>query len=679
VEPTQPNPLPAAAPPAVRTHLLAALLLAGAILAAYANTLRVPFLLDDTGSIVDNPSIRQLWPPGAVLAPPAQAGFGGRPLANLTFALNYAVHGLDVRGYHVVNLALHAAAALVVFGLLRQTLALPRVTARLPLAPAEGTAVAGGAAAIWALHPLHTEAVTYLSQRTEVLMALCYLLTLYGFVRAGRTPARRWRVVAVGACLLGMAAKEVMVTAPVMVWLYDRTFVAGSFRAAWRARRGLYGALAASWLLLLFLLLEVGERGVGFSVVRWWEYALTESRAVLLYLRLAFWPAPLVFDYGLGVVREPAEVGLHLLGCAALLAATGAAMWRAPLLGFAGAWVLLILAPASSVIPVAGQPIAEHRMYLPLVALAAGVAVTLQYWLGRRAVFATALVALVLGAATFARNRDYRDALTLWRDTIAKRPDNARAHAAFGAALLEARQTAPARAALERALRLDPGLAEAHNNLAAALQELGRTADAIPHFTAALRLRPGRADTHYNFGNALLELGRVSEAIAQQRQALLLRPAFSEAECALAHALAAAGRPEEAIGHFRAALRRQPALAAAHFGLANSLARQGRPAEAVAHYEATLRATPGAVEARYNLGSILLSLGRPTEAIPHFRTAVELKPDFAEAYNNLANALALSGDLAAAMRHYETALRLQPDLAAARQNLEALRRGATPR
>ncbi len=655
--------------PATRWWFPALLLLAGVL--AYSNVWHTPFVLDDQASVVDNASIRRLWPPGDVLSPPAGAGVGGRPLANLSFALNFAAGGLAVEGYHVVNVALHLVSALLLFGLVRRTLQLPAWSGRFP--PATADRLGFATAFLWVLHPLHTEAVTYISQRTEILMGFFYLLAFYCFTRGAQEHPRRWFAATVLACLAGMATKEVMVTAPVMLLLYDRTFVGGSFRAAWAERKKLHLACAASWALLLFLLVDVQERGVGYAAVTWWEYALTSCRAIALYLRLALWPAPLVFDYGTDVARSPLEVWPQALALTALAAATAWALWRSPRAGFLGAWLFVLLAPASSVVPVAGQPVAEHRMYLPLAALAAGAALLAHRRLGARTLVALVPLGGLLLGATYSRNRDFRDDLALWTDTVAKRPANARAHAALGAAHLARGQHAPAIAALERALQLDPASAEAHNNLATALTDVNRTADALAHFTAALRLRPGTASTHYNFGNALLSLGRAAEAIAQQQQALLLQPDFPEAHCGLGNARLAAGRVDEAIGSFRAALQLRPGLVPAHYGLATALGQAGRPAESIPHYEATLRAVPASVETHYNLGNVFLALDRPADAAARYARAVELKPDFAEAHHNLATALARLGRTPEAIAHYEIALRLRPDFSVTRTALEALR------
>jgi 4-amino-4-deoxy-L-arabinose transferase-like glycosyltransferase len=205
-----------------------------AVFVAYANTFRVPFLFDDQQSIVENPTIRSLsW---GVFSPPHDGlTVEGRPVLNFSLALNYAVSGTKVWSYHAINLAIHLLAALTFFGLVRRTL--QRVAT--PVA-AHATEIALAAALLWALHPLQTESVTYIVQRTESLMGLLYLLVLYGFVRGCEAEnARGWWALSITACALGMGTKEVMVSAPLMVLLYDRTFVAGSFRAAWRQRRGL--------------------------------------------------------------------------------------------------------------------------------------------------------------------------------------------------------------------------------------------------------------------------------------------------------------------------------------------------------------------------------------------------------------------------------------------------------
>ncbi len=198
------------------------------MLAVYSNSLSGEFVFDDIGAIKDNPTIRNLWPLGPVLSPPPGTTSGGRPLLNFSFALNYALGGLNVWGYHAVNLAIHLANALLLFGVLRRSFALPALREKFG-GGAVGLSFA--IALLWAVHPLQTESVTYIVQRAESLVALFYLLVLFCVIRgAGSARPAGWYAGAIAACLLGMSAKEVMVTAPAVVLLY-----AG---ASWRGRSG---------------------------------------------------------------------------------------------------------------------------------------------------------------------------------------------------------------------------------------------------------------------------------------------------------------------------------------------------------------------------------------------------------------------------------------------------------
>ena len=236
------------------TPLLAGVVLLLAVAAAYLNSLHGAFVWDDFPTIVQNPAIEHF---ASALRRPADVNTAsGRPLVGLSLALNYALGGRNPVGFHLFNLLVHAAAALALFGFVRRLALLPRWAGR--FAP-HATGLALGVAAVWALHPLQTQAVTFIVQRAESLMGLGYLLTLYLFLRAegSRCPGL-WRALAVAACALGMTAKEVMVSAPVVVLLFDRTFLAGSFRQALAAKKRFYGALFGTWLILGWLVVNLG-------------------------------------------------------------------------------------------------------------------------------------------------------------------------------------------------------------------------------------------------------------------------------------------------------------------------------------------------------------------------------------------------------------------------------------
>jgi tetratricopeptide (TPR) repeat protein len=604
--------------------LAAGAALAAAAAAAYSRTFSVPFLFDDETSIASNATLRHL---GTALFPPADATVGGRPLLNLSLALNYAFSGTSVGSYHAANLAIHVLAGLTLFGIVRRTLVRVRGAHALPIAFCS--------ALLWMLHPLLTESVTYVVQRAESLMGLFYLLTVYGVVRGADSGApwrRPWYPLAVAACALGMATKEVMASAPLVVVLYDRTFLSGTFREAWRRRGRLYCCLAATWLVLVVSVLSTGGRAstVGFaSGVSAGQYALTQLPAVVHYLRLCLWPHPLIFDYGAVLALPSSWTALSALVVAGLAAATLWCLARRPAVGFLGACFFAVLAPSSSIVPVVTETVAEHRMYLALIPVVVLAVVALYRWLPRAAWPVCLLLAAGLFWGTWERNGTYRSAEAIWADTVARVPMNDRAQYNLGCAL----QALPGRlqdaaSCYERAVRIRPDNSSAHCNLGNTLRALGRTPDAVAEYAEALRLNPGIPEAQNGIGNALLSLGRAPEAIGHFEKALLLRPGYAEAHNDLGCALAKVpGREDEAVAQFAEALRLQPDSVAAHFNLANTLNAMGRTAESIAQFEEALRLGPGDATIRFYYAGALLKLpGRTGQAVAELNEVIRLQP-----------------------------------------------------
>jgi protein O-mannosyl-transferase len=597
--------------PARRGIWLAAVCLVAAVLAAYHHSFSGPFIFDDGPAILGNPTIRHLSTPLTVLSPPHARGqtVGGRPLVNLSLALNYALGGEDVRGYHAFNLLVHLLATLVLFGLARRTLLQPALRGRFGSA---ATGLAFAIALLWAVHPLQTEAVTYVIQRAESLMGLFYLLTIYCFVRAAesapggiRCPSA-WYLASAAACLLGMATKEVMVSAPLIVLLYDRTFVAGSWREAWSRRRAYYLSLAATWLLLGWLVLGTENRGgtaglgIGDSP---WTYALTQTRALVLYLRLALWPHPLVLDYGTDLIEGWRGALPFALVVALLLAGTFVALWRWPALGLLGAWFFAILAPTSSIVPIPVQPMAEHRMYLPLAAVIALVVIFLYSYWRRSSGFVLGVAAAACLALTIARNEIYRQPGGIWAETVAQQPTNARAQCYYADWLAAQDRSTEALAHYDEAIRLD-GLAAARGE------------------------RSIRGDILVNSGNVLRSLGRASDAAQRYAEAQRWDPDLAAASFNLGCLDLQADRRPEAIARFEQALKADPDFAAAHTSLGSALLLEGRTADALAHYETALRLDPSA-RAHRNLGWALLYARKLPEAAAELKEAVRLDPSLA--------------------------------------------------
>ena len=668
-----------------------------AVLAVHANSLRAPFVYDDTLAIPDNPSIRHLWRLDDVLWPQAQGGttVSGRPVLNLSFALSYALSGEQVWGHHLVNMLVHAAAALVLFGIVRRTLAAgnPALTTRMDAGgsataarpPVGALPLAAAIAALWALHPLQTQAVTYTVQRAESLMGFFYLLTLYAFVRAvdchllddkRARAAGKWLALSVGACALGMGTKEVMATAPLVVLLYDRAFVAGTFAAAWRARRGYYLALVATWLVLAALVASTGgNRGgtVGLGVgVPWWAYGLTQFQAVTRYLALGVWPQPLVFEYGTFWVERTGDILPYLLVIVPLLGATAWALRHRPAAGFCAASFFLILAP-TSLAPGTIQMIVEHRMYLPLAAVIGLGVVAVSRQIGGAALPAAGALAIAWGVTTVDRNRDYRSHLALWSDTVAKRPDNPRAHEGLAEAYAETGRLEDALRHRREAVRLLPDESHYHYNYALTLAQAGRFEDAVRSYRVALRLAPAEPRTHNNLAVALVQLGKVDQALAHYAEAIRLQPKEPQYRYNQAIAFLRLRRLQEAATGFAETVALQPAHADAHFNLGNAFSQLHRPEKAREHYAATVKLRPDDAEAQFRLANLLLDLDRAAEAIPHYEAAARLRPNDPEARHNLGVACARLERWQEARAAFDEALQLKPDYADALRHRQQLR------
>ena len=674
-------------------------------LLAYHNSFTGTFVHDDFGSIIENPTIRHLWPIWQPLLPLQGSGWtvAARPLINLSLAINYALGGHNVWGFHALNLTVHVLAGLTLLGLVRRTLLQPGLRDRFGNAANE---LALAIAVLWTVHPLQTESVTYIIQRAESIMGLFYLLTLYWFIRgvklpllAGSTrdePRRRlWYGLSVTACALGMASKQVMVSAPVMVMLYDRAFVSGSFREAWQRRWRLYLALASTWILLGIVLVSASNLATASMIAQHhgftrWNYLATQPGVILYYLRLSVWPSPLSLDHRWPIARTWMSILPPTVVVVILLGAMVWAWRKSPAWGFVGAWFFLILAPTSSFIPLL-DALYEHRMYLSLAAVVSLVVISSYSVLGRQSWAVLVAVAIGLGFLTWRRNQIYgrnphynlgivlatagrfQEAIGEYEQALRSTPDDAWIHLNLGVALYQAGQMSAAIGHYEQALRIKPDFADAHYNLGIALNDQGKVPEAIGQWEEALRIKPDFDKVHNNWGVTLMRLGRVQEAVGHYEEAVSINPDFAVAHNNLGSALLKLGQVPEAIGHYEQALRLKPDLAEAHYNLGIALKQAGRVQEAIGCYQEALRIKPDYAEAHYNLGNALIEMRQVPEAIGHYEQALQIKPDFAETHYNLGVALELTGQAQRAIGHYQQALRLKPDYAEAQSRLAQLR------
>ena len=422
---------------------LAAAIVAFAALLVYSNSFRGQFVMDDVFEIAENPALLRLWPPLEAMF--VGRGLPARPLPYLSFAIDRTLWGSSVFGYHLTNLAIHVIAALALFDLARRTLSSPRLAAA---CGRHATGLALAIAVLWAVHPLQTQAVTYVYQRIESMAGMFVLLSLAAFARAAFGGwGRGWLAASAAAAVAAAFSKETAVVLPLLVLAYDWTFVARDGREIARRWRW-YALLASTWAIVASLLWF--QRGAYDEFKDRWHggpigYAVTQPGVILHYLRLAFWPSGQCFDYEWPPARTAGEILPPLAVILAALFATAVGLRRRSPWAWLGAAFFLTLAPSSSIVPVMAMA-AEHRMYLPLAAVVATVVI------GTHAALAAALgkadrtearewgrgwplsaavvaaAAVLLGIAAHRRNEVYHDQRGMWRDVLERAPGNFRGH-----------------------------------------------------------------------------------------------------------------------------------------------------------------------------------------------------------------------------------------------------------
>lgn len=694
-----------------RTHPLWILLCAWLV---YLNSLGNGFHYDDSHSIVENPQLRSLGniprffiDPGLFSREPAMAMY--RPALLTTFALNYAAGGYAVWGYHLVNILLHSLAALLVC----------RIVGGLT-----GRQGAGWwAGMFFAVHPIHAQAVNYLSSRSEVLSAL-------GVLAAFHLMSRQRRVWALAAHALALLSKETGVVLAPLLALYE--WLKPAARREWKAHLPLWaltlayvGVLSLSGFLPRSLAQEVRPLG---------EQLCTQLKALVYYLQLIAMPVRLSAEHAFAASRS---LGDWPVLCSLLLA--GSLLWcawqRPQSPGSQGLCWFLAGLGLTFVIPL-NVLVSEHRLYLPLVGALLVLPLDRRRWR-----WPGALALCLLAALTWQRNRVWQDEFTLWQDAASKAPKMFRAQSNWGMALYERGRVEEALQAFEQSLRLNPRYSKTWSNLGLVYEELGQEDEAEQAYLRALALRPDLAGACNNLGHLKLQQGDFAQAEAHLRKALELDPRYAQAQVNLGLLFHRRGQLDEARQRYEAALRLDPGDAEALNNLGLLHLDQGRPTEARAALQQALQARPAYQEARFNLellelrqagvpleeayaqlaqrfperaelwlalgraraaagdwegairaaqqalrlrpqergGHLLLagahhSLGRFPEAVEAYERAIAQSPTDPDLYNNLAAALAAAGRIQEAVRATRRALELDPENARAAENLRQLRR-----
>jgi Flp pilus assembly protein TadD len=541
------------------------------------------------------------------------------PLTWFSHMLDVQLFGVTPGPHHVMNVILHIANTLLLFGVLwRMTGALGR---------------SAFVAALFAAHPIHVESVAWISERKDMLSTLFWLLTLWAYVKYVKDKKPMWYALAFMCLALGLMSKPMLVTVPCVLLLLDY----------WPLRRPLdkglvieklpFFALAAASSVVTFRAQSHGGAVSALAALPLTSRLGNALVAYLGYIEKMLWPSGLTALYPYsrsGYGWRPAVAIAVLAAVSVMVLKAGR---RRPYLPVGWLWYLGTLVPVIGIVQVGVQSMADRYTYVPLIGLFIMIAwgvVDLSLGVGRLRFGIPAAAVIVISACAVAARiqvRYWRDSLTLWQHAIHVIPNNSHAETALGSVLEEQGKIQEANALFLDALRLEPDFAEAHNKLGVLLANQGRVSEAVPHYEAALRFKPSLPEAHYNLGNAHAAQGKTREAIGNYLEALRLRPDDPASHNGLGSALDDEGKTEEAVAQYLEALRLNPRLADAHNNLGAARAKQGRPDEAISEFLAALEINPKHADAHYNVAVLLNGKGRIDEAQRHLREALRLKPN----------------------------------------------------
>lgn len=587
--------------------------------AVYANAIDNPFHYDDFHSIVENERLRSLaevpsffTDPTAFSAEPQNAMY--RPLLLASFALNYALSGYETWSYHLLSLLLH-------LGCVGLVAAIGRVL----LGPSRG---AWWAACLFAIHPINSESLNYISSRSEIMAALFFLLAFWIYLQT------HWRVERWVACIAlayacALLGKSIAIVLPAV--LLAHAWLVGARRSGLPA---LFAALAGVALAYLAVVWKFLARAtVGEPVRSYDEQVWTQVKALVFYIKMVLWPSGQSIDHQFLISDTPLDpiAALALLFVLSLTLLAWRYRHGHPAPTFFLAWFLFVLAP-SSLVPL-NVLVNEHRLYLPGVALfyALGYALNrlVQCWSSQRSAIEAAALVIAVGmaAATVQRNAVWASPLALWQSAAERAPLMARPHMYWGGALEERGQFAGAIRAYEHALRRDPGFAPLHRRLGAAYMEVDQTERAIALFERGVALDPTDGPMWLGLGEALRMGGRWQESLSAYQRAVNLMPDDS----------------------------------GAHNNLGNTYQVLERPEQALEHHLRARALAPNDAQTQVNLGNAYAMLGKSTEALEAYSKAVDIDPQYGGAWLNMASALERAGQTRDALSAYERARVLTAD------------------
>lgn len=533
-------------------HLIALLVLALVCAIIYGHTLNSPFVFDDFHNIRENTHIRVTdLNCRCLLAAGFNSPSSRRPVANISFAVNYFLGRYDVKGYHIVNIGIHIINGFLVYLLAGIVLKPPNGIARISTCRSTPTPIAQSsaslaefmpllAALIFVVHPIQTQSITYIVQRMSSMATMFYLFAfvLYLNGRLCRKKQGRW-ILWTGssiAWILALGTKEIAATLPLIVFLYEWYFFQDlSFK--W-----LKGNIVYPLGLVLFLMLitQFWFEGMSFSGIlsgyqdrdfTMGQRILTQFRVVVFYISLVLLPLPSRLNLlHPGVVStsfvDPITTLPSLCIVVLILGMAIASAKRYRIISFCILWFFANLVIESSIIGL--EMVFEHRLYLPMVGfvlLFSHIVSSRGFYRALWIMIGVVPIVISLGAATIVRNSIWTDRITLWQDVLAKNPQSARGHTVIASVLRDQGEQNAADNHYSKAVVLDPDyVARVHNKRGYYLYSQGLIAEAVAQFSDAVHLRPDYVNARNNLGVALAHQARYDEALHHFSLALKLSP-----------------------------------------------------------------------------------------------------------------------------------------------------------
>ena len=642
--------------------LSAAMIIVAAILVVYIPAMQSGFVWDDDSMLTNNLVLNEN---GLYRSWFTTAQINYWPITWTSYWAEHKLWGLNPAGYHITNILIHTACALLIWRIL--------VLLKIP--------AAWLAALIFAVHPVNVESVAWIAQRKTILAMLFFLITLLLYLKFEGSNDFLFYWLSMGTFILAMLSKGSVVGLPIVLLLIVW------WRKGTITRRDFLHSLPFFAISAVMSCVEIWfqtNRAIGEDVIRndnFFARSAGAGMAVWFYIYKAILPINLIFIYPrwdinpanwLVYVPLISLIGIFLLfwryrhswGKQLLFALSYYVVMLLPILGFFNIYFMRY------------SLVADHYQYASIIGVIALIAAAGHHLTNRlgkqrndKIKIAAAIIVAVLGILTLQQSRAYKNAETLWNDTLRKNPNSWPAHNNLGSALLLQGKVNEAIGHYYQILKIRPGDAEAHNNLGIAFGTQGKFVQAFEHYLQALQTRPDFANAHYNFGNDLQACGQLDEAVKEYRKALQIKPDDADAHYNLAKILQSQDKTDEAVKHYNEAVRTKPKLVGAYNNLADIFLSQDKLEEAADCLQKALKIEPGNANIHYNLAGILQLKNKTDEAVAHYKQVLQFKPDDVEAHYKLGELLQSQGKFAEAALHYYQALRTEPNNIDAHNNL----------